>query len=59
MLPGLATMTLIITAPEDSAFEADDQVKVSWAGKNKFIRPLPVDVGLFGLNSALPPTELG
>jgi hypothetical protein len=53
-LPGLDMMQLIIEAPEEHKFELAQKVFVEW-GDSTTLALAPVDVGLFGLDSILPP----
>jgi hypothetical protein len=53
-LPGLDRMELIIQAPADKQFSLDHRIRVEW-GEAKTIKLKPVSVGLFGLESVLPP----
>ena len=54
-LPSFSAMRLIIMAPEDGPFTVENRVKVEWWDGAAVIKPLPVDVGLYGLKSVLPP----
>lgn len=58
-LPGFATIELILMAPNGTTLLGGHQVKVSWGKKTKVVKPLPVDVGLFGMRSVLPPSACG
>jgi hypothetical protein len=54
-LPGLDQIQLIIQAPPTEKFDLSYKVLVEWGGKRSVAKLQPVDVGLFGLPSLIPP----
>jgi hypothetical protein len=55
LLPGQTSMSLIMMAPGETVFPADAVALVRWANHRADRKPQPIDVGLFGLPSTLPP----
>jgi len=54
-LPGLDQIELIINAPHGSKFLGSHRVLIEWAKKREVKELQPVGVGLYGLESLIPP----
>lgn len=54
-LPGLDYMEVILEASRDCTFDIEHMLQVDWATTTKRVSLTPVDVGLYGTSSLLPP----